>query len=74
MLSVTSPADIVAKIKNSQVLVNASDTDINDVEEQVAIDTETVSEVNDDIETGRTTSDSIDNALKQVSILMQGMA
>ena len=61
-LSVTSPANIVAKIKSSQVSVNASDNDVNDIEEQAAIDTETFSEVNDDNETGRTTSDSIDNA------------
>ena len=62
-LSATSPADIVTKIRSSQESVNGSmksDTDINDVEEQV--DTETVSTVNDDIETGGTTSDSIDNA------------
>ena len=65
-VSVTSPADIVAKIRSSREFVNGcvnSDADIRDGEQIDAKDTETVSKLNDDRETsGTTTSNSFDNA------------
>lgn len=71
-LSVTSPADIVARIRSSRDSVNDSlkkATDIDDIEGQADIkDTDTITKVNDDIEknddfeTSEATSDSTDNA------------
>ena len=75
-LSVTSPTDIITKIRSSRDSVNDSlkkDTDTDDIEGQ-AKDTDSVNkvnddietnddiEINDDIETNETTNHSIDNA------------
>ena len=59
-MSVTSPADIVTKIRSSQDSDTGSlktDTDIDNIEEH------TVSKVNDDdIETSETSGNSVENA------------